>query len=844
MSKKILIGTGGLIIVIAFFILAYITFTVLGITHSDTKRYDLTIASESAEKIYDGDSLENNSWYVESGVLREGDSLEVTMPASLKNPGEIENTLGVTILDEENNNVTSNYDIEYNPGTLKVRGKPLQIRTQGEQKTYDGSTLSLEEWTLESGTLFEGHRMETVMSSRISHPGTKDNKIGVTILDEEDRDVTDKYDIDYDLGELVVNPIDIVLKSESASKVYDGEPLTKEEWELLNGSLMEGHELVVDVNGELTDVGNANNEMFAYVVNGEGENVSDYYDFEYIEGSLDVETSSYSSQGISKGMSGLSDEDVFKFYTDQPGTTYFRGESMGDYNKQGWNTAPEHDMNLSNSPLEFTGQALKDSAKSETTMQMEYLRNNVPYLLPYFSVNNLNTVDDILVEKNTDSDVSHTHIPYEFSESDVPELSSNSYVEDEATYKTHVYDTYLQIPSSTDETMKALALENGLDPSSETLVSDVKSYIQNAATYDMDFEIPDDVDDVVVYFLTESKEGICQHYAAAATMMYRSMGVPARYVTGYLGIAETEGWTTVNGEYAHAWVEIYIDGTGWMPIEVTGGGLAQGGTPTGETDPDKEAITVAPKDVREPYETDKVISPKDFVITGADQNLLKGHTFETAYEGNLSEPGLQSTSITMFTIYDADGEDVTDHFDITFEEGELQLYTQVIDLVTEDTEKVYDGDAFKGEAWDLNGTLEEEHYVETIEFHTEQTHVGTTMNKAAITIFDAEGTDVTGHYKINNEFGELSVKPRHITIQSKSDEKAFDGTPLINENYDVVSGELLSGDTLEVTVSGSQTNIGKSDNTIEDFQIMNNNEEVTKNYSINVIEGELTVKPG
>ena len=64
-------------------------------------------------------------------------------------------------------------------------------------------------------------------------------------------------------------------------------------------------------------------------------------------------------------------------------------------------------------------------------------------------------------------------------------------------------------------------------------------------------------------------------YAAAAVMMFRYYGIPSRYVEGYLltpetvkeaGTAET---VTVSQKYAHAWPEIYLDGMGWIPVEVT-----------------------------------------------------------------------------------------------------------------------------------------------------------------------------------------------------------------------------------------------------------------------------------
>ena len=81
--------------------------------------------------------------------------------------------------------------------------------------------------------------------------------------------------------------------------------------------------------------------------------------------------------------------------------------------------------------------------------------------------------------------------------------------------------------------------------------------------------------DPIEYFVGESKEGYCMHYASAATLILRQLGVPARYASGYyVSTADFEemadGYTAyIMDNAAHAWVEIYLDEIGWVPIEVT-----------------------------------------------------------------------------------------------------------------------------------------------------------------------------------------------------------------------------------------------------------------------------------
>lgn len=81
--------------------------------------------------------------------------------------------------------------------------------------------------------------------------------------------------------------------------------------------------------------------------------------------------------------------------------------------------------------------------------------------------------------------------------------------------------------------------------------------------------------DFIYEFLEISKKGYSVHFASAATMMFRYYGIPARYVEGYLvtpqdAEAMTAGETyTLDDTHAHAWVEYYQDGVGWLPFETT-----------------------------------------------------------------------------------------------------------------------------------------------------------------------------------------------------------------------------------------------------------------------------------
>ena len=113
-----------------------------------------------------------------------------------------------------------------------------------------------------------------------------------------------------------------------------------------------------------------------------------------------------------------------------------------------------------------------------------------------------------------------------------------------------------------------------------------------------------------------------------------------------------------------------------------------------------------------------------------------------------------------------------------------------------------------------------------------------------ITITNAEGVDVTNCYSgIVKAAGKLTVTPKDskITVTSKGANKAYDGSPLTNNNK-TVTGETVVGDEVVVEFTGSQTFVGTSDNKFT-VKVMRGSDNVTDNYTFGTHTfGKLTVK--
>jgi transglutaminase-like putative cysteine protease len=98
----------------------------------------------------------------------------------------------------------------------------------------------------------------------------------------------------------------------------------------------------------------------------------------------------------------------------------------------------------------------------------------------------------------------------------------------------------------------------------------IEAYLRGFV-YDLEIAPPPDGMDVVDYYLFQARRGYCDYSATAMVVMLRSLGVAARYASGYgqgQYDAQLGAWV-VRGKNAHAWVEVYFPAYGWIEFEPT-----------------------------------------------------------------------------------------------------------------------------------------------------------------------------------------------------------------------------------------------------------------------------------
>jgi len=127
----------------------------------------------------------------------------------------------------------------------------------------------------------------------------------------------------------------------------------------------------------------------------------------------------------------------------------------------------------------------------------------------------------------------------------------------------------LEVPNEVAPEVRVLAeyIAGGLNNPRER-VAVVEEYLR--ANHKYSLTTHSGAGDPVSNFLLDKKAAHCEYFASAAAILLRCVDVPARYVTGYyVHESAGAGARTVREQDAHAWVEAWLDGAGWVSVDAT-----------------------------------------------------------------------------------------------------------------------------------------------------------------------------------------------------------------------------------------------------------------------------------
>jgi hypothetical protein len=694
-------------------------------------------------------------------------------------------------------------------GVIKLDKKGLSIVTESELIEYDGNYHSIERYSITFGKIESNEKLMLVSSAREKEIGVYENALYFHVLDSKTgADHTEDYQINYKFGTMEIAHWILLLKSGDAAKVYDGTPLIQHTYTVEQGTLYNKDTLSVKYYSSQTMVGFCENKISATITGTDGSDKTKDYSLRYKFGTLLVSdpnasvppnstsgASSSDSTGSSHGGNGsssqggansgsdgsggsgtvgpsdsaslpsssptLESKPYLKIQSSYKGSLYLRQKSFGDFTGRGWSEATPFDFSsYSLNPRLLTGDKAKNSGLHPETITIDKLIDDGYYFEPYYKLpiasSEIVTSDDVkATQPFHQTSYSTETLPFSYLSSpssfDSVSFSSQDYIGEEAAYQAFVKANYLGVPSNDKDILAGICKDNGLTQGDADLFKKVANYVQGAARYNLHFATYPSDQDMVVYFLTVSKEGICAHFASAAVLLYRTLGIPARYTTGFYASC-SGGETLVTTDNAHAWVEVYKEGTGWVQVEVTGSSYTD--STTNPPAPSQKTLTVSSPDQEWTYDGNPH-SDAEFTYVGTlPDDTYSVQVYDSATITNVGT----ISNVFKVRVLNANKEDVTSSFNIVRKYGTLTVNPLQIQVTLGSASKVYDGTPLTCSTWSLtSGSLVAGHVL-SLTTKGSQTEVGVGYNSVdSWSVTDAHGKDRTGNYALIPVFGLLTV---------------------------------------------------------------------------------------
>lgn len=770
--------------------------------------------------------------------------------------------------------ISYNYAVEKLSGLITVHQREITVYTGSAVKEdYDGYPLTCDDYGVLPDKLYplvEGHNIYLDIIGSQTEIGESENTCDETktVILSPTRDVTRNYIVNYKYGTLLVKPVAVIyITSASDWKYYDGTPLTNEtyEYRVSDGEMIEGHALSVKISGTITENGKLPNTMEVRVVDRFGKDVSRLYKIVSAEGMLEI-----------REMKEEEDHNaVFgQIKTGKGGYIYLRERSYGNYNGKGWNPATPYWKTLPGgySYNYLASIALSNAGQTEDYAEFkEMLIHMLPYYLGIDGVYDIPTSDTVY--SGAMSDYVASYYPLPSVEEGYGNLKGNlgEYADRELEYREFVYQNYLVYDQATADYMSGIIAEQGFDINDPLVIQKIAHYIQHAAKYDLKYDkAMDSEENVAIAFLETYKTGICVHYASAATLLYRVLGIPARYIEGFALQTKSDEFVEIKNP-GHAWVEVYVDEVGWIQVEVTGGMSGSGGSGGGSgegsgdgSEQPKEPITIKPKYQYKCYDGKPLLAVPELDAEGIFAELLEqGYSYTVEIEGSQTEIGRGVSKIIGFELYDPDSQRVTDNYEVTYEEGVLEVLPaedRLIKVYMYQIQKFYDGTPLLFEDGDYEIIEMPEDLRLELSINISITDVGRiTLSEINEHIDEyvtyrvyKDDKDVTEDYSLmfdtfsygNTSYIPVKVDKRPITVTSASETKTDDGLPLENSEVTITKGSLAEGHKIVAVADGYIDFVGSVQNTIAHIKIVDKNDvDVTENYDISTVLGTLTIIP-
>ena len=710
---------------------------------------------------------------------------------------------GCGVIDARGRDVTKNYEITYTDGELEIVRRKITVTTGSSTVRYEEAPAVSTNITVGGSGLLEGHEVLGVFtySEGLYEIGSVSNTLqSVSVRDKNGRDVTEYYDISFVYGTLCVKPIEITLETGSAYKeTYDGKVISAPYYDRTKGQMLTGHTLYVTYRytGGVSDVGAWKNELSSIrVLDKDGNDVSYMYEFTVRAGTLEIANpyplylQSFDAEKVYDGMPLQNREYACL-------TELLDGHRVKGVNAVSLTHAGDAENRLSLIIVDQNGR--------EVT-------NNYRFMYDEGTLGML---------KVTPRDLSITVGRTE-------PIYNGSCVLNIPQSQLH----YEGLVPGQSIVLKVGVETPGVGEKRELVLEAPRIY--NASG--------EDVTDC--YNVTVSSEHLSVRVLPASLTLY----LPDRYSKEYDGYGvdlEQAGYKPLGLAAGH-YVEMDApetpahDGAHTLRI-LEYAVYDQNGedvTANYEIHTNSCTVTIYKKYIKLTSESaSRHYNGQELVCHELKKYTLKGgFTLDVVFTGSQTEVGKSQNTFEV-KVYDAEGNDVTAYCNVVKTFGTLEVWDQIkLELISGDALKIFDGEALV--CHELSDYELPEGYSLEVVFTGERVEPGQSENTFEVYVFAEDGEDVTDRFAITKKYGTLTVLEKaadfELVLRSESASKTYDGEELTCPKLEPY--ELPEGFFLEVTFTGSQTEVGQSENTFVARAYNEAGQELTIVYEYGTLE--------
>ena len=740
----------------------------------------VTLTSEKASKPYDGTALTKPHVTVTGDGFVAGEVSDIHATGSVTNvsEGEVTNTITFT---EGANYKASNYSITKNEGKLSITANDTEVTVtiigNTDTKTYDGNKHSVEDYTvsISKPKLYQENDIKFTGVAKAEGTDAATYPMGLKAEDFTNNNANfTNVNFFVEDGKLVINKRQVTLTSETASKEYDGTPLTKPDVTVGDDGFVDGEVSDIHATGSVTNV--SEGDVTNTITFTKGDKFKDKnYAITKHEGKLSItandtevtvtikgNTATATYDGNSHSVEGYTVENISKPTLYQENNIKFTGNAKAEGIAAG-----EYPMNLTSAQF---SNANTNFANVKFTVTDGYLTINPKSINP----------------------------------------------EDEK--------TGIKVTKPND------TMYNGEEQKNKPTVTDSKTGKTLTEGKDYTLSYSKDVTNAGKVEVTITGIG---NYEGTANTSYQ---ITKRNVT------LTSGTTSkVYDKTPLAKNEVTVSGDGFVKQEgatynVTGSQTEVGSSKNTFTY-ELKSNTIASNYNIKKVEGDLIVTSQDGevvvtitghaktvdydgnekTVTGYDVSITEGSKYTTSdftFKGNAEAKGTAAGTYQMNLSSTQFSNTNTNFTKVTFvvNDGYLTITPKSINpedektgiTVTKPEDSKYNGEEHKNKPA-VTDTKTNTKLVEGTDYTL--SYSGDVVNVGTVTVTVKGIGNYTGEFTKTYE-----ITPRPYTVTTDGAEKVYDGNPLTAGG---TANNLVDGETVNLTMTGSQTNVGTSNNTYE-----------------------------